>query len=317
MENKLIWAYFLQLSDHMWDDENTPPRGLFREPSYKPENVTDLAVWDEIVQFIASLKYNMLVIDVGDGVQYESHPDVSAPNAWSRELLQKKLAELRALGIEPIPKLNFSACHHTWLKQYRHMVSTEIYYKVCADLIAEVCELFGSPRLFHLGMDEENAPNQVFREMTVIRGEKLWWHDCHFLFGECEKHGARPWVWSDYMWYHPDLFEKYMPKSVMQSNWYYGQFVGLRDTDAGCARLRVYEKLSQLGYDQIPSCSTWANNINPYQTVAVGKNFISSDSLKGFMTIPWTSTHRDSIYTLQNDAYRLYLARKKLYPETL
>ena len=89
------------------------------------------------------------------------------------------------------------------------------------------------------------------------------------------------------------------------------------DVCTGCARLRVYEKLSQLGYDQIPSCSTWANNINPYQTVAVGKNFISSDSLKGFMTIPWTSTHRDSIYTLQNDAYRLYLARKKLYPETL
>ncbi len=317
MDNNLIWAYFLQLSEHMWDDENTPPRGLFLEPRYKPENSTDLAVWDEMVQFIAGLKYNMLVIDVGDGVQYDSHPEISAPNAWSRELLQKKLAELRALGIEPIPKLNFSACHHVWLKQYRRMVSTEIYYKVCADLIAEVCELFGGPRLFHLGMDEENAPNQVFREMTVIRGEKLWWHDCYFLFGECEKHGARPWVWSDYMWDHPDLFEKYMPKSVMQSNWYYGQFRGLRDNDAGVTRLRVYEKLSSLGYDQIPGCSTWANNPTPYQTVAVGKNYISADSLKGYLTIPWTFTTRDSIYTLQNDAYRLYLARKKLYPETL
>ena len=126
MENKMIWAYFLQLSDHMWDDENTPPRGLFLEPSYQPENKTDLAVWDEMVQFIAKLNYNMLVVDVGDGVQFESHPEISAPNAWTKELLQTKLAELRALGIEPIPKLNFSACHHTWLKQYRHMVSTEI-----------------------------------------------------------------------------------------------------------------------------------------------------------------------------------------------
>ena len=67
------------------------------------------------------------------------------------------------------------------------MVSTPEYYKVCADLIKEVCEAFGNPEFFHLGLDEENAANQVYREFVHIRNNKLWWHDAYFYFDEVEK----------------------------------------------------------------------------------------------------------------------------------
>jgi hypothetical protein len=118
-------------------------------------NETDVETWDEIMRFIAERKYNMVVIDCGDGIKYDSHPEISAPDAWDKDFLKKKLAEIRALGMEPIPKLNFSCCHHTWLKEYRRMVSTPVYYNVCADLIREVCDLFDGPEFFHLGLEEE------------------------------------------------------------------------------------------------------------------------------------------------------------------
>lgn len=319
MADKKIWAFFLQLSNHMWDDEDCElPVGWYLPPTrFEAENKTDLAVWDRTVQFIAQRGYNMLVIDVGDGIRYDSHPEISAPDAWSKEFLKKKLDELRALGIEPIPKLNFSAGHHTWLKGYNRMVSTPAYYQVCADLIAEVCEAFGRPRLFHLGLDEETCEHQKRQAHAIVRGEKLWWHDCHFLFEQCEKNGARPWVWSDCYWYNSEAFIRNMPKSVLQSNWYYDNFKVYPEGDLNNKAISTYEELDRLGYDQIPGCSLWMHTFNAEQTVAYAKDRLSDDLLKGFLIIPWTWTFESEEYTLQDNAHRLWLARKKYYPETL
>ena len=316
MEKKMIWAYFLQLSMHMWEDEYTPPRGWYLDKGYHEENVTDISVWDEMVSFIAERKFNICVVDVGDGIKYESHPEISAPDAWDKDFLKKKLDEMRGLGIEPIPKLNFSACHDVWMKRYRFMINSPEYFAFCADVIAEVCEAFGWPRLFHLGLDEENIANQGSCDIITIRNEDMWWKCADFLFAECEKHGARPWVWSDYYWDHPDLFVKHMPKSVLQSNWYYGNIRDYPADSYGGRAVSAYLRLEELGYDQVPSTSTWNNNATTLQTLALGKDKISPDRLKGYMTIPWTSTSRSEIYTLKNDAERFYLARKKLYPES-
>ena len=73
---------------------------------------------------------NMLVIDLGDGIRYESHPEIAVQGAWPPARLREELARLRALGLEPIPKLNFSTAHDAWLHDYSRMVSTPAYYKV-------------------------------------------------------------------------------------------------------------------------------------------------------------------------------------------
>ena len=76
-------------------------------------------------------------------------------------------------------------------------------------------------RFFHLGMDEETAGHQKHLNYVMVRQHDLWWHDLLFLAEQAEKSGARPWIWSDYVWHHPDQFYEKMPKSVLQSNWYY------------------------------------------------------------------------------------------------
>ena len=252
MAIKPFFAYLLHLSTHMWMDENSTSSHWYPTDLFSENNNVDLDVWDETVRFLAEKKFDMVLIDVGDGIKYESHPEISAPDARDKDFMKKKLDEIRKLGIEPVPKLNFSAGHDTWMKEYRRMVSTPAYYKMCSEIIAEVCEIFGYPRLFHLGLDEETAPIQANYECVVIRNRDLWWHDAYFLFAECEKHGARPWVWSDYMWDHPDIFFDRMPRSVVQSNWYYSEF---RDFSADMPRVKMkiecYEKLDKLGYDRV------------------------------------------------------------------
>lgn len=316
MKNDLIWGYMLYLGDHMWADETSKPQWYMPKP-YREEMRTEVETWDAVVKFLAERKYNLVLIDVGDGIKYERHPEISVPNAWDKDFLKKKLAEMRALGIEPIPKLNFSTSHDTWMKKYRRMISTPEYYEFCADVIHEVCEVFDNPRFFHLGCDEEAIVYQNI-DIIIARNPDLWWHDFRFYCDEVEKHGCRPWIWSDYIWNHEELFVKNMPKSVLQSNWYYYPFQQWDEKHANRNReLAGYELLDKHGYDQILTGSTWNCTENLHQTVAHGKEKISPEHLVGFMTAPWLYTDAENLYGHYCDADRLYVARKKLYPETL
>lgn len=318
MKKDMIWGIMIYLGDHMWDDETTPPRGWYLDPLYTEEMKTTEKAWDMAVQFMAERKYNLALIDVGDGMMFESRPEISVPNAWSKDFLRKKLNEMRALGIEPIPKLNFSTSHDTWMKGYRRMISTPAYYCFCTDVITEVCEVFDHPRFFHLGCDEESPEFQKTFEMVTVRNADLWWHDFYYLCGVCEKNGARPWIWSDYVWKHEELFLKNMPKDVVQSNWFYGDFKTYGDDHPGSRRaIECYELLDKHGFEQIPTGSTWSRPNNLLQTVGHGREKLDQDRLLGFLGAPWCFTNEEEIYTLFNEANKLYFGRKKFYPETL
>ena len=307
----------MYLSTHMWVDEHTKPGSWFFPQPYKETNDTDVEVWDQSMKFLAEHQYNTVIIDLGDAVKYESHPEICAPDAWDKDFLKKKLDEMRALGITPIPKLNFSAGHDTWMKKYRRMLSTPEYYTFCADIIKEVCELFDSPEYFHIGFDEEVVRKQTAHEMIVVRGDDLWWHDFNYICRECEKNGARPWIWSDYYWDHKELFIKNMSKDVLQSNWFYGEFKEYPKDHIFHTRIETYEVLDKLGFDQVPTASSWQFLNNTYQTVAYAKERMDPEHLKGIMTVPWVRTIKEKQYRIMDDAYRLYYAREVFYPETL
>ena len=135
--------------------------------------------------------------------------------------MQKELARIRSLGLEPLPKLNFSTCHDSWLKEYHRQVSTPKYYQVVADVIRDVCEIFGHPRLFHIGFDEEMPAAGATQCFAVFRQGELWWHDLFYTIGQVEKNGARAVMWSDAMWTGRAEYLRRMSKGVIQSNWYY------------------------------------------------------------------------------------------------
>ena len=57
------------------------------------------------------VRMNMVVIDLGEAIQYQSHPELAVKGSWPVEKFRKELARLRGMGLEPIPKLNFSTTH--------------------------------------------------------------------------------------------------------------------------------------------------------------------------------------------------------------
>ena len=281
---RMIWANLLHLSFNMWCDHDVPELEA-NYTCYKPRLRFDQKLWDELLRRMIQAGMNMVVIDLGDGVRYESHPEIAVRGAWSPKRLRSELAKIRGMGLEPIPKLNFSTCHDAWLGPYSRCVSTDAYYAVCRDLIREAAALFGRPRLFHLGMDEETAQHQRNFEYVVIRQHGLWWRDLHFLIEQVQKSGSRAWVWSDYLWHHPDLFWRKMPKSVLQSNWYYGRSFSRKLT-----YVQAYLDLQEHGYDQVPTASNWSDAVNFPRTVAFCRRNLDERRMKGFLQTSWKPT---------------------------
>ncbi|NLD71599.1 MAG: Tat pathway signal protein [Chloroflexi bacterium] len=283
-EEALMWGVLWHLGYNMWSDRKTPEREQTHIDA-RDHLRFDEPLWADLLSAAVGEGLNTVVLDLGEGVRYESHPELAVEGSWSPERLHEELGRLREMGLEPLPKLNFSTAHDAWLGPYARAVSTPEYYAVCRDLIAEVIDLFDRPRLFHLGMDEETAQHQRYYSYAVIRQYDLWWHDLYYYIDQVERGGVRPWVWSDYVWHHPEAFYRNMPTSVLQSNWYYQD-----DFGPEASRAQAYADLEAHGFDQVPTGSNWATDANMGLTVEFCQKTIAPERLKGFLQTIWRPT---------------------------
>lgn len=311
MQSKM-WVYLMHLSDNMWGD----PGGTLKIAPYQPKLTLDEKIWKNTIDFLPAQGFNTVLVDIGDAMQYERHPEISVEGAWSKDKLRTELNRLRTLGLTPLPKLNFSAAHDAWLGDYGKMLTTSLYYQVCRDCIEEVAEVFDNPEFFHLGMDEEEAKFQEIMALSCIRNGETWWHDLYYLFDVCESIGTRPWVWADKSWYDAELFYKKMPKSVLLSNYWYLAFSQLPDGTYDTPEVNMYCKLGEKGYDQVPCVSFFNGYVyNAQETMELGRKNIPQEHLLGYMTAPWHNPRDIAQYSLLDDAYRFGQAKKTVYPE--
>ena len=290
-----IWAALLHFGLNMWNDQ---PVKEYKD--YGPYELSlisvadhlrfDEAVWRKVTERMAKVGLNMVVIDVGEGILLKRHPELAVKGSWTIDRFRTELDRLRKMGLEPIPKLNFSAAHDTWLKEYGRMLSTPEYYRVCEDVIAEVGEIFDKPRFFHLGYDEENWKCQRLASYAVVRQGEQWWHDFLLISGFAEKRGMRPWIWSDYSWDHDEEFLRKMPRSVLQSNWYYGTHFEASKNAHRVIRCKMFRRLSEAGFDEIPCGSNYESDGNFGALVSYCDKAVAPERLKGFLMAPWFAT---------------------------
>ena len=73
----------------------------------------DEAVWRTLTGRMQGAGMNLLVIDLGEALQYQSHPELAVKGSWKIDRFRAELKRLRSMGQEPIPKLNFSTAHDT------------------------------------------------------------------------------------------------------------------------------------------------------------------------------------------------------------
>jgi hypothetical protein len=108
-----------------------------------------------------------------------------------------------------------------------------------------------------------------------------------------EKCGSRSWVWSDYLWHKPEAFFKKMPKSVLQSNWYYDEKFDTRSTP-----VKAYLDLEADGYDQVPTGGFYkrdgSGEKSIHNTVEFCTAHIGNPRLYGFLQTVWAPTTEDN-----------------------
>ena len=299
-----IRAVLLHPGLNMWGDWKMPDEVAETDGrKYVPDHIRfDEAIWNETVAHMAARGMNMVVMDLGEFMEFPSHPELAVKGSWSPDRMKAELKRLRNMGLEPIPKLNFSASHDQWLKIYHRMISTPQYYRVVKDVIRDTVEIFGTPRLFHLGWDEERVGYERKKCHFSMRSGELWWKDFLYTVRCAEDCGCRAWVWSDYGWNRNEEYVRRCPKSVVQSNWYYDEELGKYSLDPKvnkhAHRLVQFQDLEKAGFDQIPCGTNWAGAGERWRQKAGGDDIIGAlvpycrrkiapERLLGFMMAPW------------------------------
>ena len=290
LHHDFIWGTLVHFSTNLWYDKgNTRCDGsCIWKSAASPELRFDRSLWDEYVEKLVECGSNAVVIDIGDAMVYDSHPEIAVKGAFTKDEMRKELDRLNSLGFEVIPKLNFSATHDEWLGEYSRMLSTKKYYEVCRDVIDEACELFDA-RLFHIGFDEETYEHQRDYGYVTVRQGDLWWHDLKFMAECVERNGARALVWSDYARSKPDEFVAKLPKTVIPVNWYYFTEFGGNLSEFAEIRVKPFHILEEHGFDQIPGGSVEYHRENMELLAKYCKEHISPRKLLGFIQTTWAS----------------------------
>ena len=94
-----IRSALLHLGMNMWCDwENPKPLSygweetVIRWPSDKVR--ADMTVWRDWTDAMVREKLNMAVIDIGEALRLESHPELAVRGSWSPERMKKELDRL-------------------------------------------------------------------------------------------------------------------------------------------------------------------------------------------------------------------------------
>jgi hypothetical protein len=309
---KEMKAVLLHLGGNMWCDWPMTPEQAesLKKGNRAPHTTLALKddIWRRSTDLLVEKGMNTVLIDIGEGLVFPRRPELAVTGSWSVEKLRGEIARLRAAGLEVIPKINFSNTHNGWMKEYRRMVSTDVYYRVCSDVIKDLIEIFDRPRYLHLGYDEETSGHQSRMNFIAVRQGELWWRDFLWFVKQVDSAGVRPWVWSDYGWHHPD-YVKRCPKCVLQSNWYYDELMEGFDV----SKMKEHKDLVQLfydlekaGFDQVPCGSNWSSayrrrkgpkvNESMCALVPFCRKVVAPERLKGFLMTSWVLCDTEEHY---------------------
>ena len=328
------FAILVHLGENMWGDMKAQKEMHF-----------DRSVWNNIVDKCVKEGVDTIVLDLGEGIVYPSHPEIAIPGAWTAEETRAEVARLKSLGLRIIPKLNFSAVHDAWLGIYERMVSTPAYYKVVRDLIFDAYELFDSPEYIHIGMDEEHhthADDPLYT-FVCIRRDELLHRDIKYTADCVKEAGAKVFIWGCPFIHFEEPYE-YMDKDTLvgESNFYeykkekwtkisdqskevqdfyatrfvqrYGYTIEYVEEDPIVQKaIDTLKKCAERGFGIAPVSSNIFIKTNDRSTVEYFSEQEYSDSVKMYIGCPWRMTHKDEEDVILEEIELLGVAKREFY----
>ena len=312
-KNDKIWSILVRLSYNVLEH---------RENEAFSEQFDD-TFWDYVVEESAKSGINMIVLDVNDGLELGSHPEIAKEGCWTRRKMRKEIERCKKLGIEIVPKFNFSTIHSYWMKEYRRKTSTTEYYQFVNDIIKEAYKLFDHPRYIHIGMDEEGAQYCGDSKLSVYRQKDLFWHDLRFLYDCVADTGAMPFLWFNPLFDDPEEYKKrFDPDEAILQPYYYNAFrkehwtpvesrseyvvyynegkykeLGIKFVEQDPYLVEFREKtipLMKEGYLYMPCASVFNRcDWNHHDLVEYFKENAPDEQIVGYMSAPWFRTTWD------------------------
>ena len=193
------------------------------------ERPFDLDLALELVDTMAEEGFNLLVIDCADAVRYRSHPELAKRYTVPMSHLETLAARAVDLGVEVVPKLNFSRSatnrHSEWMRVkdeewFIPFDEPEAHWNMAFELIDELTAACRDVRSFHIGMDEDHQ-----------RSLKQYADDIALLHARLEERNLRTLMWNDsgittYASGHVHAekavyAEQHIPADVVQVLWQY------------------------------------------------------------------------------------------------
>ena len=84
---ELVWGNLIHLSYNMWGDRKPHDSWIKGHPCgddiyAKPYLRFDEPLWNELLERMADIGMNMVVLDLGVAVRYASHQEIAVKGAW-------------------------------------------------------------------------------------------------------------------------------------------------------------------------------------------------------------------------------------------
>ncbi|MCW8833999.1 MAG: hypothetical protein OQK09_00350 [Colwellia sp.] len=248
------------------------------------EKKFDLKVGLALVDAMAEAGFNTLILDIEDGVIYQSHPKLTRAYSIKMSALKELIAKARGYGMEVIPKLNLSSSnrnqHDRWLSPYWDGLSVAktvtLSRPVVKNVFEELINEIGNLKYFHIGMDEDHNRSTKQYVAEIKRYHTL-----------LKSHGIKTVIWSDGAYLERDkshaqvYAEKTMraapdlPKDIIQMIWDYDHPNG-----------KIAKELSNMGF------TVWAAPGNKQSNIDNWKKELTEQGLtKHLVLTPWTPTN--------------------------
>lgn len=259
-------------------------------------------------------KINTMVWIVNQAIRLQSHPELAAPQAWSKEQVRHVLEFARRRHLEVVPMVMILG-HAQWFTlEYKDLWEEGDYHNACVsnpktqqiltDVVSEVADLF-QPRRFHLGMDEVawrtlDVPEE--QRCKLCSGKpKSEIFASHLLryHGLLGARGIETMIWADMLVpehnggapYHTARALEKLPRDVILCNW----SVGLAPLSS--------KRFQDLGFRVIQSNSA---GINREQALAVIGNMMGCWSKAPWLALTTSEVQEFSYLPLLQSAERAW-----------
>lgn len=306
--NKKIFT--LNLTPNRFGD----PLCVSRYRGYNQRTLFDMETVETVLKYAAEKCFDHVLIFVGDAYEYESHPEIAVEGALSKAEFTEFLNKVRAMGLTPLPMLDFGFAFDAWLSRADIVIPSDEYLSLASDLIKELCEVFDSPELFHLGFGDESAKAQYVKALRRTRNGEEWFKCVNALCNTVRICGSRPWIWADNFLLDKEAFDKNIAKDVVLSTQSYGY---IKRFPNGSYRDEVTQsavELDKLGYTQIPASSiSFSMSSNALLNMELEKFDLKLPCL-GQLSNCLQNCDEDSVYELKYAVEAYYDGICKVFP---